>query len=153
MSETQIEKKAQREASRIDQFQQRKRAEELTNGMALRNAALQQLGHEIKGEEIITVSAQAAGEEAAAWAAQCAEQKYQFPSRTLCYSVSLALQAPQSNLKQEHRRRDRDIRDVKKLCAVIREERAEESARAGMGNNAARKRRALAVLRSSLTKQ
>ena len=30
-------------------------------------------------------------------------------------------------------------RDAKQLCAVIREERAKELARAGMGNNAARK--------------
>ena len=74
MSEKQIEKKAQREADRLDQFQQRKRAEELTNGMALRNAALEQLGHKIKEEEIITVSVQAAGDEAASWAAKCAQQ-------------------------------------------------------------------------------
>ena len=40
ITETRIEKKAQREANRIDQFHQRKRAGELTNGMALRNAAL-----------------------------------------------------------------------------------------------------------------
>ena len=39
MNETQIEN---REANRIDQFQQRKWAEELTNGMALHNAALEQ---------------------------------------------------------------------------------------------------------------
>ena len=44
MNKKQIEKKAQREADRLDQFQQKKRAEELTNGMALqvrivRNAA------------------------------------------------------------------------------------------------------------------
>ena len=67
MNKTQIEKKAQRKANRIDQFQQRKRAEELTNGMVLRNAALEQLGHKIKEEEIITVSAKAEGEEAASW--------------------------------------------------------------------------------------
>ena len=35
----------------IDQFQQRKRAEELTNGMALGNAALEQLDHKIKEEK------------------------------------------------------------------------------------------------------
>ena len=40
MNETQIENKAQSKADRIDQFQQKKLAEELTNGMALRNAAL-----------------------------------------------------------------------------------------------------------------
>ena len=50
----------------------------------------------IKEEEIITVSAKAEGEEAATWAAECAERKQQYPSRTLCYSVSLALQAPQA---------------------------------------------------------
>ena len=54
MNEKQIEKKAQREADRLDQFQQRKQTEELTNGMALRNAALEQLAHKIKEEEIIT---------------------------------------------------------------------------------------------------
>ena len=98
MSETQIEK-AQREADRIDQFQQRKQAEELTNGMVLRNAALEQLGHKIKEEEFITVSAKAEGEEAPTWAAKCGEQKQQYPSRTLCYYVSLALQAPQAQCR------------------------------------------------------
>ena len=53
---------------------------------------------------------------------------------------------------------NRDIRDRDapakhgQLCAVIREERAEELASAGMGS-AARKRRAMAVLKSALTKQ
>ena len=37
-------------------------------------------------------------------------------------------------------------RAAKQLCAVIRKERAKELAKAGMGNNAARKRRAMAVL-------
>ena len=73
MNEKQIWTKAQREADRLDQFQLRKLAEELTHGMALLNAALGQLGHKIKEEEIITVSAQAAGDEAASWAAKCAE--------------------------------------------------------------------------------
>ena len=86
MNEKQIEKKAQREAYRLDQFQQRKRAEELTNGITL-NAALELVGNEFKEEEIITVSAQAAGDKAASWAAKCAEQNHQYPSRTLCYSV------------------------------------------------------------------
>ena len=56
MNEIKIEKKAQREANRMDQFQQRKLAEELTNGMVLRNATLEQLGHKIKEEEFITAS-------------------------------------------------------------------------------------------------
>ena len=84
MNETQIEKKA----DRIDQFQQRKRAEELTNlngigRMALRNAALEQLGHKIKEEEIITVSAKAEGEKSATWAAKCAGQNNSIP-HVLC---------------------------------------------------------------------
>ena len=87
MNETQIDKKAQREANRIDQFQQRKQAEELTNGMALRNAALRRTRaafHKIKEEETFTASAKAEGEEAATWAAKCAKQKHEYPSRTLC---------------------------------------------------------------------
>ena len=67
MNETRIEKKAQRDADRLEQYQQRKRAEELANGMVLRNAVLEQLGHKIKEEEIITVSAKAEGEEAATY--------------------------------------------------------------------------------------
>ena len=126
MNKTQIEKKAQRKANRIDQFQQRKRAEELTNGMVLRNAALEQLGHKIKEEEFITVSAKAEAEEAATWAAKCGEQKQQYPSRTLCCSVFLALKAPQAVKMEKQENRDRDIsdRDTKQLCALIREQRA-----------------------------
>ena len=43
-------------------------------------------------------------------------------------------------------------RNAKLLCAMIREERAEELSRAGMENNAARKpeRRAMAILKSAL---
>ena len=111
MNETQIEKEAQRGTDRLEQYQQRKRAEELANGMVLRNAALKQLGHKIKEEEIITVSAKAEGEEAATWATICSEQKQQYPSRTLCYSVSLALQAHQAvKMKKQE---NREIRDQK----------------------------------------
>ena len=62
-------------------FQQRKRAEGLTNGMVLRDAALEQLGHKITEDVIITVSAKAEGEEAATWAAECAEKKQKNFSR------------------------------------------------------------------------
>ena len=43
--------------------------------------------------------------------------------------------------------RDRNVPNAKQLCAMIREERAEELSRAGMENNAARKpeRRAIAI--------
>ena len=67
MSEAQMEKKTQRDSDRINQFQQKKLAEQLAIGMAVRNATLEQLGHKVKEEEIITVSAKAAGEEAAVW--------------------------------------------------------------------------------------
>ena len=109
--------------------------------------------HKIKEEEIITVSAKAEGEEAATWAAECAEQKKQYPSRTLCYYVSLALQSPQAVKMEKQKNRDICDRDAKQLCAVMREERAEELPRAGMANNAARRRRAMALLKSALTKQ
>ena len=77
-------------------FQQKKLAEELAYGMPgmdvpSRNASLEQLGYKVTEEEIITASAKAAGDEAATWAAKCAEQKPKFPSRTLCYLVSFAL--------------------------------------------------------------
>ena len=44
-------------------------------------------------------------------------------------------------------------RETKQLCSVIGKERGEELARVGMGNNAARKRREMALLKSSLMKQ
>ena len=155
MNEAQIEKKAQSEANRIDQFQQRKQAEELKFGMVLRIlrntavTALEQLGYKIKAEEIIAVSAKAEDEGAATWASESAEQKQQYPSRTLCYSVSLALEAPQAVKMEKQENRDRDISDcdMKQLCDMIRKERAKELARAGMANNAARRRRAMAVLK------
>ena len=65
-----IPKKTQRGSDRINQFQQKKLAEQLAIGMAVRNATLEQPIHKdcdkVKEEEIITVSAKAAGEEAAA---------------------------------------------------------------------------------------
>ena len=126
MNETQIENKAQSKADRIDQFQQRKLAEELTNGMALRKAALEQLEHKIAAEEInaqiITISAKAEDEEATTWAAKCAEQKQQYPSRTLCYhddSVSLTLHAPQAGLsKQKSNRIVTSATATRSSCAL-----------------------------------
>ena len=104
--------------------------------MALRNAALEQLEHKIKEDEIITVSAQAAGYEAAFWAAKCAEQKHQYPYCTLCYYVSFALQAPQAVKKEKRDSREIRVREAKQLCAEIRKERADELAGVGMANNA-----------------
>ena len=57
---------------------------------------------------------------------------------TLCYHVFLALQSPQAVKKEKQDNRSISDLDAKQLCAVIREERAEELARAGMGTNAAR---------------
>ena len=148
-----MEKKTQRHSDRINQFQQKKLAERLAIGMAVRNATLKQLGHKVKEEEIITVSAKAAGEEAAAWAAKCAEQKQQYPSRTLCYSVSVALQAPPVIKIQQQEYHAISNRDVEQLCDLIIEKRAEELARACMSSNAARQRRAVAVLKRALTKK
>ena len=80
-------------------FQQKKpaelAAEGLANHMDVRNATLEQISYKVKEEKIITACAKSAGDEAAFWAAKCAEQIPKFPSRTLCYSVvSVALQAP-----------------------------------------------------------
>ena len=80
-------------------FQQKKRAEESANGMDVRNVTLEQLGYKVKEEGIITASAKAAGEEAATWAVKCVEQKQTYPSCSLCYLVSVALQAPPPPVK------------------------------------------------------
>ena len=157
MNETQImrqiEKKAQIETERLKQYQQRKRAEELANGVALCNAALEQLDHKTKKKEILTASAKAEGEEAATWAAKCSEQKKQYPSCALCCSVSLALQAPQPVKMEKQENSEIRYRKAQQLYPMIREEGAEELSRAGMENNAARKRRAMAILKSALAKQ
>ena len=75
--------------------------------------------------------------------------------QTLYSSSSDSCQTDQEKMgKQENRDiRDRDADWAVPLGTVIRKERAEELARAGMGNNAARNRRAMAVLKSALTKQ
>ena len=50
--------------------------------------------------------------------------------------------------------RDRNVKQLRRnLRAMIREKRSEELARAGMANNAARRRRTMAVLKSALAKQ
>ena len=129
-SEAEIERKAQGDSDRINQFQQKKLAEQLTIGMAVRNATLEQLGHRlrVKEGEIMMVSAKAVGEEAAASAAKCIEQKLQYSSRTLCYLVSIAFQAPQAVKMEKPENLDICHRDAKQLCAVIRKERALELA-------------------------
>ena len=121
--------------------------------MAVRNATLEQLAHKVKEEEIIMVSAKAADEEAAVWAAKCAEQKQQYPSRTLCYSISVALQAPPVIKIQQQENSATSNSEVEQLGALIREMRAEELAQACMRGNAARQRRAVAVLKRALTKK
>ena len=90
--------------------------------MAVRNATIEQLNHKVNEEEIIAVSAITAGEEAAAWAAKCAEQKQQYPSRTLYYSVSVTLQALPVIKIQQQKNRAISNRDVDQLCALIRKE-------------------------------
>ena len=103
--------------------------------MALRNAALEQLGHKIREEEIITISAKAEGEEAVTWAAKCAYSKLpslsKWKSKRVVTSVTVTCSS---------------------CSAVIRKERAEELARVGMGNTATRQEAqpgsALAILSS-----
>ena len=73
--------------------------------MDVHNTALEKLCYKVKEEEIITASAKAAGNEVATWAAN-AEQKPQFPSRALCYSVSVALRAlPVVKMQQQENQR------------------------------------------------
>ena len=101
VSANQIDKQLVKSELRRTMFQQKKLADDLANGMDVRNTALEKLYYKVIKEEIITASAKAAGDEAATWAAKCAEQKTKFPSRTLCYSVSVALQAPPASKIQQ----------------------------------------------------
>ena len=79
-------------------------AEEMANGMDVRNAALEQLGYTVKEAEIITASAKAAGDKAATWAAKCAEQK---PKISLTYSVLFGIgRAPSSSCRQNAKGRE-----------------------------------------------
>ena len=68
MSEAAIEPRRERDKNRMNCFIQRKEAEILASGMYARNSTLEGVGYKVKEEEIITVSAKAAGNEAAAWA-------------------------------------------------------------------------------------
>ena len=68
-------------------------------------------------------------------------------------NLSLALQAPQAVKMEKQENHNISDSDAKQPCSVIREEQAEELARAGMGNNATRKCCTMAVLKSALTKQ
>ena len=98
VSSNQMDKQRVKSDLHRTMFQQKKQAEDLANGMDVCNTAPEKLGYKVTEKEIITASAKAAGDEAATWAAKCAasaEQKPKFPSRTLCYSVFVALQAPQ----------------------------------------------------------
>jgi len=150
MSATQIQKKSQRDRDRIQKNSTKKKTEELVNGMAVRNAILEQLGHKVEEEELIQISAKAAGDEAAAWAAKCADEKHQFPSRSLCCSVSIALQSQWAvKIEIEH---EGNIRTTEQMCALIREERAETLARLEKGKNSARARRAWSLLQKHLKK-
>ena len=59
--------------------------------------------------------AKAAGDEAATLAAKCAEQKQKFPSRTLCYSVSVALQAPPASKIQQQENQQLELKSASVL--------------------------------------
>ena len=87
MSKAQIEKMTQWDSDRItgNQLLQKKLAEQLAIGMAVGDATLEQLGCKVNEEDRIAVSAKVSGEDAATWAAKCAEQKH--PSRRLAYTV------------------------------------------------------------------
>ena len=65
VSANQMDKQRVKSNLRRTMFQQMKRAEDLANGMDVRNTASEKLGYKVIEEEIITASAKAAGDEAA----------------------------------------------------------------------------------------
>ena len=62
----QMEKQRPKSSLHRTMFQQKKLAEEVANGMDVLNAGFEQIGYKVKEEEIITASAKAAGDKAAA---------------------------------------------------------------------------------------
>ena len=153
MLEAAIEPRRERDKNRMNCFIQRKEAEILASGMSARNSTLEGVGYKVKEEEIITVSAKAAGVEAAAWAAKCAEQKQKHPSRTLYYSVSVALQAPPAAEIEQHDNGQHRVEERVRTAALIKknsEERAEELAEFTKQRDAGRARRAKAIFEKAM---
>ena len=136
-------------------FQQRS-GQKTWRGMDVHNTALEKLGYKVMEEEIITASAKAAGDEAATWAAKCAERKPKFPSRTLCYSVSVALQAPPASKIQQQENQQLELEERVSAAAVIKsrncEERAKEVANVNKQLDAGRARCAKAILAKAMQK-
>ena len=97
--------------------------------MDVRNTALEKLGYKVIEEEIITASAKAAGDEAATWATKCAEQEPKFPSRTLCYSVSVALQAPPASKIEQQENQQLELEEHVRAAAVMKSRNSEERAK------------------------
>ena len=106
-----------------------KRAEELANGLDVRNAALEKLGYKVKEEEIITASAKAADDDAATWAAKCAEQKPKFPSRALCYPVSVPLRTPPVVKIQQQENQQLELEERVRRAAVMKSRNTEGRAK------------------------
>ena len=92
--------------------------------MEVRNTALEKLGYKVIEEEIITASAKSAGDEAATWAAKCAEQNPKFLSR----SVSVALQAPPASKIQQQSSENQqlELEERVRAAAVINSSKSEE---------------------------
>ena len=122
VSANHMDKQGVKSDLRKTMFQQKnkKQAEDLANGMDVRNTALEKLGYKVIEEEIITGSAKAAGDEAATWAAKRAEQKSKFPSCTLYYSVSVALQAPYASKIQQQENQQLELEERVRAAAVTK---------------------------------
>ena len=91
--------------------------------------ALEQLCCKVKEEEIIIFSAKAAGNEAATWAAKSPERKPKLPSRTLCFSVSIALQPPPAVKLQQQENQQLELEERVRSAAVMKSRNSEERAK------------------------
>jgi hypothetical protein len=140
----------------MNNFIQRKEAEKLASGMSDRNSALQGAGCKVKEGEIITVSAKAAGDEAATWAAKCAENKQRYPLPDLYHSVSVALQAPPAVKIRQEENEQLQLEEHARTAAIMKsrnsEERAEEFAEFTKQRDSGRARRAKAIFAKSSQK-
>ena len=95
----------------------------------------------------------AAGDEAATWAAKYAEQKPKSPSRILCYSVFVALQAPPASKIQQHELEEHVRAAATMKSSNSEEQRAKEEANINKQRDAGRARSAKAILAKTMQKR
>lgn len=144
LSDNQLEKKRKRDSDRIQKFQRKKRADELTAGMSVRNAALEQLGYKVNEEERITTLLEDPETHAPS------ESPSGYPSRSPSPNNAWSKEMVQAHERERRiHQKEMAAKFAEDVAATIRcnqQQREEELARANKAGIAARARRARAIL-------